>query len=160
MTMPQSTKAKNQRVINCWIDFSNTDAAIIEKASDIVSRMGIGFHIAEKRCRPIYKADGGTFLPRKEICLALRIGKLTSTRKLLIQLIPYLAGSKAAASRLIVKFCDQRIEKGRRAYDTDDLMVIREYYESRGGKAAERNIAYIDGSLNDYTTGANQMAMI
>ena len=35
MTMPQSTRAKNRRVVNVWVDFSNSDAGIIEKAINV-----------------------------------------------------------------------------------------------------------------------------
>lgn len=159
LTMPQSTRSKHQRVVNVWVDFSNSDANIIEKATNIITGLGITFHLAEKKVKPIFKEGGGKFLPRKEICLSVRIGKMESAKRLLESLLPYLAGYKAASSRLIIKFCESRLGKGRRTYDLDDLLVVKEYYESKGGKTADRNLSYLNGVLNDYEHGAD-MAMI
>lgn len=154
ITMPQQQKGRVKRVVNVWIDFSNGDASIIEKAADIISRMGISFHTAQKKVRPIYKEGGGKFLPRREICLSIRIGKLTSAKNLLEKVIPYLAGTKAAHSRIIVKYCARRIALGKAPYDGEDFAILREFFEDRGSPASLRNIGYIDGLLNDYEHGA------
>jgi hypothetical protein len=154
LTMPQANKACKKRVINVWVDFSNSDILIIEKATEILGKMGIPFHIATKHVKPIYKQDGGKFLPRKEICLAVRLGKLTSVLKLLGQLVEYMAGNKAAHSRIIMKYCEQRIPKGRTKYDMEDLIIAKEFFETRVDKVAQRNLLHLDGLLNDYTHGA------
>lgn len=157
ITMPQAEKAKQKRVVNVWVDFSNGDAAIIEKASGIIEKMGISYHLASKKVRPIYKEDGSKFLPRKEICLAIRIGKLTSAKRILEQLIPYMAGTKAAQSRIIVRYCEKRIPKGRRPYESEDLMIVREFFENQVNKVSIRNLLHLDGLLNDYTHGTAQV---
>jgi len=154
LTMPQSTRAKRQRVVNVWVDFSNSDAGLIEKASDIITRMGISFHLANKKVKPIFKEGGGKFLPRKEICLAIRIGKLSNAKIILEQLIPYLASQKGPASRLIVNFCKTRIPKGRKPYDLEDVLIVKEYFEHKGGKTGKRNLEYLNGVLNDYERSA------
>lgn len=150
LTMPQSTRAKRQRCVNVWVDFSNGDALIIEKAVNIIKKLGISFHIAEKKVKPIFKEGGGKFMPRKEICLSVRVGKLSSAKFLLESLLPYIAGSKAASSRLIINYCASRIPKGRKHYDLEDMLLIKEYYEHKGGKTAARNLEYVNGVLNDY----------
>lgn len=156
MTMPQSTRAKHQRVVNVWVDFTNGDDLMIERAVSIITKMGVSFHVATKKVRPIYKKGGGKFLPRKEISLAIRIGKLSSAKTVLELLIPHMASSKAAAARLITRYCNQRIPKGRKQYDLEDILLIKEYYELKGDTAtAKRNLEYINGSLRDYTAGAH-----
>ncbi len=149
MTLPRSTKANNHRVVNLWVDFSNGDPAIIEKASNILDKMGIGFHIAQKFVKPIKKEGDGYYLPRRKICLAIKIGKIANIKKILEALLPYFAGQKAALSRIIVKFCERRLTQGRKPYVQEDLVIVQEFFEQKDGRYAAQNLEYLDRFLID-----------
>lgn len=149
MTLPRATKTRNQRVVNLWVDFSNGDPCIIEKAIDILGKMDIGYHLAQKFVKPIKKEGDGYYLPRRKICLAIRIGKIASAKKILEALLPYLAGQKASLSRTIIKFCDRRLAQGRKPYVQEDLVIVQEFFEQKDGRCAAQNLEYLDRFLID-----------
>ena len=154
MTIPRSSRAKNRRVVNLWVDFSNGDPAIIDKALSILDKLDVGCHTAQKHVKPIYKQDGSYYLPNRKICLSLRIGKMANIEKLLRAVSPYLAGQKKALSNILIRFCESRAGKGRKTYDEQDILIVEEFFRQSDGRFAARNLEYLDGFLNDCTLSA------
>jgi len=151
MTVPKSEKGARRCCVNVWIDFSNSDPAIINRVIDILDRIGLSHYDGEKRIKPIYKQDGTYYLSKTKICLFTRVSRLVSIEKALSLLHPFLVGQKKAHSEIILRFVRKRISKGRKKYDGEDLMVVQEFFRQRNGRFAAKHVETLDRLLNDCT---------
>jgi hypothetical protein len=156
MTVPKSPKAKHHRRINVWIDFSNSDAAIINKVIDVLDRLGIGHYDGNKFIKPVYKQDGTFYKSETKICMFCRISKLKSIERLLSVISPYLVGQKKHFTEIILRFVRKRLKTGRKPYEEDDILIVKEFFQSRNGRFAAKNAEMLDRILNDCTPRAAQ----
>lgn len=153
LTMVNSPKSAMGKAINVWVSFDNTDAAVINRIIDILDRYGVGHYDGQKFIKPIYKEDGSYYQSRIKICLFVRISKIQGVLKVLSGLSPYLTGQKKAQAEIIMRFAKNRLKaKGRKNYESADIMIVREFIEKRDGRYAAKNLELLDRMLNDCTS--------
>jgi hypothetical protein len=155
LTLVNSPKGAKGKAINVWVSFDNTDASVINRIIDILDRYGVGHYDGQKFIKPVYKQDGSFYQSKIKICLFVRISKIQSVLKVLSGISPYLTGQKKGQAEIMMRFARKRLEaKGRKEYESADLMIVREFIEMRDGRFAAKNLELLDRMLNDCTSDA------
>ena len=121
--------------ISVLIRMYNTDASLITKCIDILTKMGVGHYVESRDMKPLIKASGEGEYHSPDPMLAVTVKKFQDALQLVSTLRPYLFGDKAPRADLILKFLARRlnrIEQGggntRLPYVRDDLCTVRDFY--------------------------------
>lgn len=108
--------------IGANIYVTNTCGNIINKCFEIITSTGAS-------CRIVSKAPTS----RGNAVFRLELAKMAHIKILLEAIMPYLV-SKIGQARLVHRFVSQRMLKGKKQYDENDLSVIEDYYKAYHGK--------------------------
>lgn len=157
-TIALNLRKKSWNGWNGWgadvrIVVANTDSGIIQKCANILENMGI---------RPFihtYDRKGMGKNGQWKDCVQIGVSKISEAYKLLILVIPELAGDKKHKAELIVTFLERRMaRKGQRSakggqswYDEQDWENLKEVY-----KYSDKSLP--DGFLRDYTRSSENVA--
>lgn len=107
--------------IGASIYITNTCGNIINKCDDVLKSLGINCRIAEKNPTS-----------RGHAVLRVELGKMSLIKILLESIMPYLV-SKIGQAKLVHKFVSQRMLKGKKQYDEEDIAVITLFYDNYHG---------------------------
>jgi len=137
-------KRNSGLVVAPKIGITNQDGLIIERASDLFKKLGASgiWLVTEKAkdCSHKINAD----------ILHLSTARISACYKILIMILPHLAGQKAGRARLLLKFVESRLAHKHFPYNADELQIIKQFVEMyptwRRNKGLEK-------FLNDYTPG-------
>jgi hypothetical protein len=148
------------------IKLYNTDAGIIRKATDILERLGLSFHLGERAQPPMMMASGEKYGGRDPM-LTLTVKRMESAYLLAKLLRPWMFGDKGARLDLIVQYLARRIEKfdmvggmliGRRVpLDREDTRLVVDFYR-RFVTRPGHNRHLVEGLLNEYEQSAPEAA--
>lgn len=116
------TNQKRWRSVKAEIQIVNTDPYLLDKVVEILRKIGVSPYI---RTRTYKTSSWNT-------AWNITIGKLSAVEKVLVNVLPYLTGIKWARAKLMLEFVQQRMPKGRRPYDPEDLDLIEEFNALRG----------------------------
>lgn len=128
------------------VTLTQTDPCLIEKASDILTRIGVNPCIVE------YPLNAGS----TRIKWNLRLNKMSGISKVIDVIVPFMAGEKQAQAKLMKRYIDRRLfyvnpgnrrwKGGEIANDTESLKIAAQFYEVRRLPVPDE-IAHV---LNDY----------
>lgn len=114
----------------------NTDATIIEKAQEIIQKMGIEPYINERKPSSIFN----TYKGKGKTILSCTISAMSKIKKVLLCIIDHLVGDKKARANLILKFINKRQSSGKKykKYTKKDWQIVEDFYKLSGGKAWDK----------------------
>lgn len=121
----------------------STDPALIAKAVELVSRLGLGHYLTERAQRPLLKAGGEGAYHSPDPMLGIYVKNQQDALILLTRLRPWLFGAKAVRADLMLKYLARRLARIEAAggntripLTRDDLNTVREFYEiTRQGRS-------------------------
>lgn len=144
--------------IGVEIKLYNTDAGIIRKATDIIERLELSFHLGERAQKPMKMATGEKYGGRDPM-LILTVKRMQSAYLLAKLIRPWMFGDKGARLDLMIQYLARRIEKfdevggmlkGRRTpLDKEDIQLVADFYR-RFVKRPGHNRKMVEGLLNEY----------
>lgn len=143
------------------IKLYNTDSGLINKAIEIVRKMGINPYITQREMSPMKMANGDKY-GGKDPMLMVGVKKLGDTFRLAKSLRPWFFGDKAGRLDLIIDYLSQRLEKtvtnGRTTpLDIEDIKIVADFYKTYV-KANRANTEMVDRLLRDYTCGVEYIS--
>ena len=106
--------SRNDVCVNLSIGIVNTDANIINKAVEILTELGVSPYVYERQ-HDVWKT-------RYDI----EVKKFGKAKVLLEALMPYLI-AKDGQAKLLLRFVDMRLERGKARYGKDEEAIFTEY---------------------------------
>lgn len=143
--------------IGTEIKLYNTDSGLINKAIEIVNKLGINPYISQRDMSPMHMV-GGEKYGGVDPMLTVTVKKIGDTFKLASLLRPWFFGDKAGRLDLMIQYLGKRLEKiseGGKALplDIEDIKVVANFYKSHV-KRNNANTEMVDRLLRDFTCGA------
>lgn len=135
-------KRNSGLVVAPKVGITNQDGLIIEKAVRLFKQLGASgtYLVTEKMNIPGRKLNADV--------LHLSTARLSAVYKILVSILPHLAGQKAGRARLLLEFVESRLLHKNAPYLPEEIMVIKRFVLTyptwRRNKALEK-------FLNDYT---------
>lgn len=130
--------------IGATIHVVNTCANIISKCEEILDKMGVSFHVADK-----------TTASNKTQVWRIDIGKMTHVKSFLDQITPYLV-SKHGQANIVNRFVTRRLDRREQGlplkYEDDDRAIIDEYYQKYHGKRQPLKTLALPLTQEEYST--------
>jgi len=124
--------------VDLQIYITNSDAGIIEKSVNVLRSIGIEPLISERDSVPIRKENGGFYNSCKTI-MVVNVNRMSDIAKVLISIIPFMAGEKTSRARLMLKYIERRMSRqGQRSSggyswgDNDDWKMVIDFYALQG----------------------------
>ena len=136
------------------LKFYNTDAGIIAKVTDVLSRLGIQHHLKEREQKPMRRASGEGVYVSADPMLTVTVGKLGVAYRLAKLLHPWCFGSKRHRLEMVIQYLANRFAKTTETghssipYDADDLRTVSEFY-ARFASRPDNNSKLLAGLLNE-----------
>lgn len=135
------------------LKFYNTDAGIIAKVIDVLSRLGIQYHLKEREQKPMPRQNGEGTYGGADPMLTVTISKLGVAYRLAKLLYPWCFGEKKHRLSMMIQYLAQRFAKTESTglatpYDVEDLRIVSEFY-SRFARRPDNNSKLLVGLLNE-----------
>ena len=145
---------KSKPKMGTEIKLYNTDAGIIGKATDIIERLGLSFHLAERAQKPMKMASGEQY-GGKDPMLILTVKRLESAYILGKLLHPWMFGDKHHRMTLIIQYLSRRLSKIEKhghnvEIDKGDVEIVAKFYREHV-KRPGHNRHLVEKLLRGYT---------
>lgn len=116
---PQNKK-RNIYSVKPDIQIVNTDIVLVDAVVDILKRINVSPYIREKNHN--VKKN-----PNWKKAYHITVGKFSHIVRLLTRTQKYMTGIKKAKAAIMLEFVTGRLLKGRRKYDKQDLLLIKQF---------------------------------
>ncbi len=119
------------------IGVTNTDVTIINHVDNLFKELGVGAFVQDSK--------SGSNIP----VMTVSTSKLSSVKKIIDSIFPYIIGEKKARAELVLKFVTRRLSRMNLSLDDEDIELLKEMDErfiSRKGKKTQ-----FGRILNEYT---------
>ena len=137
----------------------NTDAGIVRKAVDVVQRLGVHYHLGERKQKPI-TVNGKTYTSSDPM-LTITVKRMADALRLAVILRPWFFGQKGPRLDLIIQYLNGRLDKIDRAQGNkriplyqDDVQLVVDFY--RNHVRVGRNLPLVEGLLRDCAQSPEQ----